>query len=105
DMMDFDTYDVLAEIAYGLVPRRRQERVHAFTYRHEEWLRGFPPAASETIRAIVAPFAVEGTEALENQNILQMPDVQKAGGIKALADTVKPPKDILQEAKERLFSA
>lgn len=105
DMMDFDTYDVLAGLAYDLVPRRRQERVHAFTYRHEEWLRSFPTSTTETIKAIVAPFAVEGTEALENQNLLKMPDVEKAGGAKALADTGKHPKEILREAKERLFSA
>lgn len=104
-MVDYDTYDVLAELAYGLNPRKRQQRVDAFTYKHEEWLEEFPKETAETIKAIVEPFAVEGTEALENEKALEMPGVQKAGGFKALAATGKKPFEVLQEAKERLFSA
>jgi hypothetical protein len=37
--------------------------------------------------------------------VLQMPTVSRAGGIKALAATGKPPIEILAEAKERLFAA
>lgn len=105
DMIDFDLYDVLAEIAYGLNPRRKQERVHAFTYKHEDWLLSFPLDTRETIKAIIEPFVVEGTEALENDKILEMPNVQKAGGLRALVATGKRPKEILQEAKEKLFAA
>ncbi len=105
NMIDYDLYDVLAEIAYGLNPRRKQERVHAFTYKHEDWLLGFPRETSETIKAIVEPFVYGGTEELENPNVLQMPSVQKAGGLNALAATGKTPFEVLQEAKERLFTA
>ena len=105
DMIDYDLFDVLAEIAYGLNPRRKQERVHAFTYKHEDWLQGFPKETSETIKAIVEPFVYGGTEELENPNVLQMPSVQKAGGLNALAATGKAPFEVLQEAKERLFTA
>ena len=61
DMIDYDLYDVLAEIAYGINPRRRQERVFAFTYKHEEWLESLPKETSATIKAIIAPFADGGT--------------------------------------------
>jgi type I restriction enzyme, R subunit len=105
DMIDYDLYDVLAEIAYGINPRRRQERVYAFTYKHEDWLLSMPPETRETIKAIVEPFAVGGTEELENPAVLQMPNVQKAGGMRALQATGKKPFEVLQEAKERLFAA
>ncbi len=104
-MVDYDTYDVLAELAYGLNPRKKQQRVDAFTYKHEDWLQEFPKETAETIKAIVEPFAVEGTEALENEKVLEMPGVQRAGGFKALAATGKKPFEVLQEAKERLFAA
>lgn len=104
-MMDYDLFDVLAEIAYGLNPRRRQERVHAFTYKHEDWLLEMPQDARETIKAIIEPFTIEGTPALENENALDLPNVKRAGGLKALAATGKKPFVILQEAKERLFAA
>lgn len=105
DMIDYDLYDVLAEIAYGINPRKRQERVFAFTYKHEEWLENLPKETSQTIKAIIEPFADGGTEELENPNVLKMPSVERAGGIKALQATGKKPFEILQEAKERLFAA
>lgn len=104
-MVDYDLYDVLAELGYGINPRKRQERVHAFTYKHEDWLRGMPKDAQETIKAIIEPFAAGGTDELENPNVLQMPTVSRAGGMKALAATGRPPHEVFAEAKERLFAA
>jgi type I restriction enzyme R subunit len=104
-MIDYDLYDVLAEIAYGLNPRKRQERVFAFTYKHEDWLLSLPKEARETIQAIIEPFAIGGTEALENPNALEMPKVKRAGGMRALAATGKQPFEVYNEAKERLFAA
>ena len=105
DMIDYDLYDVLAEIAYGINPRKRRQRVDAFTYKHEEWLESLPKETSATIKAIIEPFSVGGTEELENPSVLQMPSIAKAGGIKALQATGKQPFEVLQEAKERLFAA
>ncbi|MGB8510128.1 MAG: DEAD/DEAH box helicase family protein [Pyrinomonadaceae bacterium] len=104
-MIDYDLYDVLAELGYGINPRKRQERVHAFTYKHEEWLLSMPKEAQETIKALIEPFVVGGTDELENPNVLQMPAVSRAGGMRALAATGRPPVEILEEAKARLFSA
>jgi type I restriction enzyme R subunit len=105
EMIDYDLYDVLAEIGYGINPRKRQDRVFAFTYKHEDWLLSLPKETRDTIQAIIEPFTIGGTEELENPNVLQMPKVQRAGGMRALAATGKQPKEVLQEAKERLFAA
>lgn len=104
-MVDYDLYDVLAELGYGINPRRKQERVYAFTYKHEDWLRSMPSEAQETIKAMIEPFALGGTEELENPNMLQMPAVSRAGGMKALAATGRTPLEVFAEAKERLFAA
>lgn len=104
-MIDYDLYDVLAEIAYGTIARTRQDRVYAFTYKHEDWLRSLPKETSATIKAIIEPFVIEGTDALENDKVLEMPNVKRAGGMKALSATGKTPFEVFQEAKERLFAA
>lgn len=52
DRIDYDLYDVLAEIAYGINPRKRRQRVDAFTYKHEDWLENLPTETSRTIKAI-----------------------------------------------------
>ena len=102
-MSDFDLYDVLAELGYGLAPKRRNERAEAFTYKHSSWLASVSPAAATTIKALAAQFARTGTEGLENPQIFQTPDVIRAGGLAALK-AVGNPADVLRETKERMFT-
>jgi len=107
-MQDYDLYDVLAEIGYGLAPRTREQRAEAFEYKHAGWLSGMPAKSADVLRAIVAQFAKAGTDGLENQNIFQTPDVRKAGGQSGAIDALRElgkPTEILTETKSRLFAA
>jgi len=107
-MQEYDLYDVLAEIGYGLAPRTREQRAEAFEYKHADWLKGMPTTSADVLRAIVAQFAKAGTDGLENQNIFQTPDVQKAGGKTGAIDALRElgkPAQILTETKSRLFAA
>jgi type I restriction enzyme R subunit len=103
DMQAYDLYDVLGELGYGLQPRTRIERAGAFSYKHEEWLAALPQRASATLRAIAGQFAGTGTEALENRQIFQVPEVMRAGGIGAL-QAAGDPKELVQETKARMFA-
>lgn len=104
EMNDYDLYDVLADLGFGLSPRTRSDRVLAFTYKHEDWLKGLPEQTAAAIRAIVSQFEKGGIESLENQMIFKTPEVLAAGGIMALAAGGKP-AELLRETKERMFSA
>jgi type I restriction enzyme, R subunit len=101
---DYDLYDVLAELGWGMRPRTRQDRTLAFTYKHEEWLDALPPKAAATIKALAGQFAVGGTESLENPQIFQTPEVKGAGGLAAL-QAAGQPADMLRETKQRMFAA
>lgn len=104
DMQEYDLYDVLAELGYGLAPKTRGERADAFTYKHADWLAKMPPQAAATVRAIAAQFAKAGTDGLENREVFQTPEVIRAGGLKALK-LVGRPANVLRETKERMFAA
>ncbi len=104
EMTDFDLYDVLAELGYGLAPKRRTERAEAFTYKHAGWLSGLPKKASATLNALASQFARAGTDGLENPQVFQTPEVFRAGGLDALKELGKP-AEILHETKERIFAA
>lgn len=103
-MGDYDLYDVLAELGYGLAPRTRAERAAAFSYKNEDWLAAMSPEASATVMALAAQFAIGGTESLETPRVWRTPDVQQAGGLAALKAIGKP-ADVLKDAKGRMFSA
>ncbi|MBI4589793.1 MAG: restriction endonuclease subunit R, partial [Candidatus Rokubacteria bacterium] len=101
---EYDLYDVLAELGYGLAPKRRTGRADAFTYKHAAWLSGLPVPTSATLRALAGQFARAGTDGLENPQVFRTPEVVQAGGLPALKAFGKP-ADILRETKERLFAA
>jgi len=104
EMTDFDLYDVLGEIGYGLAPKRRTERADAFNYKHQKWLNGLPKKTAATLKALASQFSRAGTDSLESPQVFQTPEVTKAGGLDALKDLGKP-AEILRETKERIFSA
>jgi type I restriction enzyme, R subunit len=104
DMGDYDLFDVLAELGYGLAPRTRTDRAMAFRYKQEEWLGRLPPPTRAAVLAVADQFGKGGTDDLENIYIFQTPEVKKAGGVAALAQGGDPAKVIL-ETKERIFAA
>jgi type I restriction enzyme R subunit len=104
DLNEYDLFDVLGDLCYGLTPRTRADRAFAFRYKHAGWLSQLPDAARAVVEAIADQFTFGGTEGLENPLIWQTPDVAAAGGLKTLA-TAGEPKKLLVEIKERMFAA
>lgn len=104
DKQDYDLYDVLAELGWGMNPRTRHDRTMAFTYKHEDWINTLPIQAAATIRAIASQFDRGGTDGLENPQIFQTPEVRAAGGLAALQAAGKP-SELLRETKTRMFAA
>lgn len=96
---DYDLYDILSDIAYGLTPKTKSERAEVFSSNHAEWLNQMPEATATTVKALVNQFVNGGTEALEN------PEIFKMSGVKLkLLKVLGKPKDILQDIKEKIFA-
>jgi type I restriction enzyme R subunit len=104
NQQDYDLYDVLAEIGYGMAPKNRKERVLALSYKHGHWFKNLPEKARLTLLALARQFEKGGTDELENPHVFSAPDVKKAGGLEALK-VLGEPKDIVIETKRRLFAA
>jgi type I restriction enzyme, R subunit len=104
DMNDYDLFDVLAELGYGLAPRTRADRALAFRYKQNDWLARLPEKTRAAVLAVADQFAKGGTDDLENVYIFQIAEVRAAGGIAALA-LAGEPSDVIRETKERIFAA
>jgi type I restriction enzyme R subunit len=104
ERQEYDLYDVLAELGWGMNPRTRRERAAAFTYKHETWLNGLPAKSAATILAIASQFERGGTDGLENPQIFRTPEVKSAGGLAALK-LAGDPRALLTETKTRMFAA
>ena len=105
NMQEYDLYDIIAEIGYKIAPKTRHQRAEAFEYKNSLWLTAMNEQPANVIRAIAKQFEQDGTETLENPSIFDTPVVERAGGIGALRELGKLPKDALQETKIKIFSA
>ncbi len=103
-MKEYDLYDVLAALGYGIAPRTMEERADAFAFKQATWLNTMPAPASATLRAIAVQFARGGSEELESGQLWNIPEVSLAGGLRALRELGKP-VDVLRDAKVRIFAA
>ena len=100
DMADYDLYDVLAELGYGLRPAHaRRPRRAPSAYKHADWLADMPPKAPRRSRRWRRQFVRAGTDGLENPHIFETQEVRTAGGLTALKAVGKP-ADVLRETKE-----
>lgn len=103
-MQDYDLFDVLAELCYGMDAKTRTDRAAAFEYKHADWLSNLPDATAQTIRAIAAQFADDGIHSLESRTLFQTPAVKQAGGLSALKQAGTP-ADLIHETKQRIYAA
>jgi len=101
--LDYDLYDVLAEIGYGVTPKSRVERVEALSYKHGAWLKSLPEKTTDTLLALAKQFEIGGTDELENPYVFSAPDVVRAGGFEVLKNLGNP-NEIINETKRRLFA-
>ena len=105
EMQDYDLYDILAELGFGMAPRTRADRAAAFDYKHKEWLDQLPRRPAAVIEAFIRQFERNGIDELENPQIFEVPSVREAGGLEALQEAGDAPRELVREAKERIFTA
>ncbi len=101
-MEDYDEFDVLAAVAYGIRPLTRAQRAAQFGDSGPPWLIRLPQPTAKVIRKIVKQFEQAGTNALETPQLWKTIDEPKA--IDSLAKGGEP-AHLLRKTKETLFAA
>lgn len=104
EMIDYDLYDVLAQLAYQTPARTRLHRVEAFAQANAEWLAALGERTESVLLALIHQFVESGTEGLELTDLFDLRSVKQAGGLDTLMAHADP-KSLLMETKRRLFVA
>jgi type I restriction enzyme, R subunit len=102
---EFDLFDILAALAYGIKPRTRHERAEQFGESGApDWLIKLPQPSAKVIRAVVRQFEKAGTDGLEARELWQTPEIKQLRGLAALREGGNP-ADLMRKTKETLFVA
>lgn len=102
---DYDLFDILAALAYGIAPRTRHARAGQFgADTAPDWLIQLPQPTAKVIRAIVRQFENAGTDALEAKELWETPEIKQLRGLAALREGGSP-AELMRRTKETLFVA
>ncbi|MCO5054076.1 DEAD/DEAH box helicase family protein [Thermomonas sp.] len=101
-MAEFDLFDFFGKHGYHARALKRPERGAHYVSANAAWFAGMEAKSAIVLRGLGAQFAQGGTEALESDSLFDVPDIARAGGIKALRALGKP-VEVMQDAKMRLF--
>lgn len=103
-MDDYDLFDVIAAVTYGVKPKTRAARAAQLDNLATGWLLQLPPPAAKVIRAIARQFERAGTDALETDQLWNAGEVRAARGLDALKLGGEPVA-LLRRTKEAIFAA
>ena len=104
---DYDLFDILAALAYGIEPRTRHARASQFGADGNtgpDWLIQLPQPTAKVIRAMVRQFENSGTDALEARELWETPEIKQLRGLAALREGGNP-AELTRRTKETLFAA
>lgn len=103
---DYDSFDVIAELAYQVEAKTKPQRVADFLTQSESWLVAMPQQSANTLRALGDEFQKAGTEGLNNKELFSVRSIINASGgspYKALK-LVGNPNEMVKEFKKRIFT-
>ena len=101
-MNDFDLYDFFGHHGYHARALKRPERGELFISHNQGWFSGMDDKAAIVLKGLGHQFAQGGTDALESQNLWEVPEIKLAGGLNALRG-LGAPAQVMHDAKARLF--
>lgn len=78
---DLDSFDILAEAAFGAIPLSRDERAEMLEKESARFLAAFPGDAREIIHALIERYRLAGIEDIENPLLFELPPFDRLGGI------------------------
>ncbi len=102
-LVDCDHYDLFAHHGYRAQALKRVERRDAYLSAHMPWFASVDEKAAIVLRSLGQQFGAGGTEALESEQLWEVPEIRRAGGLAALK-ALGTPADVMRDAKTRLFT-
>lgn len=78
---DLDSFDILAQAAFGTVPLSRDERVEILEREGSRFLAAFSGNAREVVNALIERYRLAGVEDIENPTVFELPPFDRMGGI------------------------
>lgn len=103
---DYDSFDVIADVAYEITPKTKEQRFDDFLTDSDAWFITMPEQSANTLRALGEEFKNAGTEGLNNKELFNVRSVVNASGgsVANALRFVGKPAEVFKEFKSRIFT-
>lgn len=104
---DLDSFDILAQAAFGAVPLSRDERAEVMEKEGARFLAAFSGDAREIIHALIERYRLAGVEDIENPMVFELPPFDRIGGIHEAErrfGTIDKLKTAISGVRKRLYA-
>lgn len=79
---DLDSFDILAQAAFGAIPLSRDERAEILEKEGARFIAAFPGDAREIIHGLIERYRLAGIEDIESPFVFDLPPFDRIGGIR-----------------------
>lgn len=104
---DLDSFDILANVAFGAVALSRDERADALSFESARFLQAFPDDAREVVHSLVERYRLAGIEDIENPLVFRLPPFDRMGGIHEVEKrfgTLEKLKKAIDGIRKRIYA-
>lgn len=104
---DLDSFDILAQTAFGTIPLSRDERAELLEKEGAQFLAAFSSNAREIIHALIERYRLAGIEDVENPIVFELPPFDRIGGIHEAErrfGTIDKLKTAIAGVRKRLYA-
>lgn len=104
---DLDSFDILAQAAFGTVPLSRDERAEMLEKEGARFLAAFSGDAREIIHALIERYRLAGIDDIENPFVFDLPPFDRMGGIREAErrfGTIDKLKTAIAGIRKRLYA-
>lgn len=105
---DLDSFDILAQVAFGAVPLSRDDRAQMLEEQGVRFLKAFSSDAREVVHALLERYRLAGIEDIENPMVFELPPFDRLGGIREAErrfGTIDKLKTAIAGMRKRLYIA
>jgi len=107
DRPDLDSFDILAQVAFGAVALSRDERAEMLEQQGTRFLGAFSENAKEVVQALIERYRLAGIEDIENPMVFELPPFDRLGGIREAEKrfgTIEKLKTAISGIRKRLYT-
>lgn len=95
---EYDQYDIISNLTFDNLKKTRQHRYENYLKNNDNYLKTIDIRSANFLKEFANQFKIGGIEYLENENIFELDEIKKNGGLLSL-NSLGSPSEVIERTK------